>query len=81
MIALGVFAGAKNPYQMRISNPGTPDSSSVGRSGSSAMRFFSATASTRSFPCLANPSVAVGVSMNTFTSPASNAATAGEPPL
>src|SRR5689334_24995858 len=50
MIACGVRAGANNPYQLTSSNPGTPDSARVGRSGNARERVRLVTASARSLP-------------------------------
>src|SRR3990172_7016554 len=36
-ISFGVFAGANKPYQITYSNPGTPDSATVGISGRSVI--------------------------------------------
>ena len=45
MMSGGVFAGAKIAYQDDTSNPGTPDSASVGKSGRNAERFLPVVAS------------------------------------
>src|SRR5262249_34292601 len=48
----GVPAGASSPYQVFASNPGKPDSATVGTAGSSGERFAEVTASARSLPLL-----------------------------
>ena len=46
----GVFAGTTKPAQASMSNPVTPASSMVGRSGSSVLRLMRVVASARSLP-------------------------------
>jgi hypothetical protein len=48
----GVFAGARMPVTVLASKPGTPDSASVGTSGSAAARFAVVTAIARMRPAL-----------------------------
>ena len=50
----GVSAGASTPYQMPTSNPGNPDSATVGSWGTSGERLVLVTASSRSRPLSEN---------------------------
>ena len=52
MPAGGVPAGAKNPYQVEMSNPGSPASAIVGSSGTKPERWAVVTASAFNLPAL-----------------------------
>src|SRR5438128_378921 len=80
-IAAGVPAGARIPYHEPASYPGSPDSASVGTSGSNAERFFPVTASARSLPALMCGRIATMVPNMSWTSPLSRSTIAGDTPL
>jgi hypothetical protein len=78
--ACGVRAGAASPYQPLISKPLNPDSSSVGRSGSSRERFNVETARPRIRPDLSWGNAAPGPEKSTCTSLLTSAVTEGPDP-
>src|SRR5437016_7537277 len=81
MMSFGVPEGTTMLYQDVTSNPGKPDSASVGRSGAAAMRFELATPSATSLPALTCGN-ADGVPANIIcTCPPTTAPTAGAMPL
>jgi hypothetical protein len=79
-VSFGVFAGATMPNQLSTSNPGKPDSSKVGTSGSGAIRLSVAAASARSLPAFkCSATTAYPVNTDVTCSP-STAFTAGALP-
>ena len=81
MMAGGVPAGAMRPLQELTSKPASPDSISVGTSGSCGRRCVPATASARSLGFLAWGMAESEVTKLMDTSPESNAFMAGAVPL
>ncbi len=69
------------PNQVKTSKPGTPDSLTVGTSGSALLRFAVVTASARNLPAWICGIDEPRPSKNTSTSPASSAMIAGPLPL
>src|SRR5581483_3487434 len=80
MIAFGVPAGASSPYQAVASNPGKPNSATVGTSGKDAMRRDPVVATARSLPSLTCGSTTLSPNMS-CTSPRRTSAIAGAAPL
>ncbi|MNC86930.1 hypothetical protein D3C83_26190 [compost metagenome] len=65
MMGAGTPFGATTPHEFSITYPGTPDSATVGMSGTSEVRFAPVTASARSLPDRACGS-AIGMSEKTM---------------
>src|SRR5450759_4262190 len=80
-ILRGVAAGATNPFQIRISYPGTPDSAMVGTPGSNGHRCAVVTAIIFSRPALICGNDEVGLLKATAVSPLSTAVVASALPL
>src|SRR5690554_5694887 len=80
-ISSGVPAGAHTPYQVLISKPGTPDSCTVGTSGSEATRLAVVTARGRSVPLAMNPVLEGSESNIMVTWPPITSVSAGALPL
>ena len=70
MVSFGVPAGATRPCQVVASKPLMPSSSTVGRSGKSAVRFGVVTASARTLPFLMSPITEAAVANIISTWPA-----------
>ncbi len=81
MTSLGVAAGANMPNQASTSNPGKPDSFSVGTSGSALEREIEVTAIGRRRPAFTLGTAAEMFSNRIWTSPPSTAAIEGPLPL
>ena len=77
----GVFAGAINANQPSTSNPASPDSATVGTSGSSSVRFALETASGRSEPFLMWAVMIATFSNIIGTRPASTSGSSAPVPL
>src|SRR4029079_7266367 len=80
-MGLGVPAGARTPNHDDASNPGSPDSASVGTSGSAAERSALVTASARNLPALMNESDDGRLSNINCTCPPIRSVSAGLLPL
>src|SRR6185437_8932278 len=81
MTSVGVPAGASRPNHVEMSNPGSPASAIVGRSGASFERAAVVTASARSFPAFTWLTALARLSNISCVSPASSACIAGAAPL
>ena len=81
MIAGGVPAGASRPNHDDASNPGRPDSATVGTSGYAGARVAEVTANARSFPDLICGSDGGRLSNINCTCPAIRSCNAGALPL
>ena len=81
MIFAGVRAGAARPYHEPDSNPGWPDSASVGTSGRIAMRCVAAIPTGRRRPALMCPMKTPGFANRRSASLLISATVAGPAPL
>ena len=80
-ISGGVPAGTKIPYHVEMSNPGTPTSAIVGKSGASDERFAVVTANAFSLPAFICAIELARLSNMNCTCPPSRSCIAGAPPL
>ena len=80
-IGLGVLAGKNNAYHDPTSNPGYPDSATVGNYGITLDRCEPVVAKPFNLPCLICATEEATLANITCASPANTAAAAGPPPL